>query len=196
MVPTEETRDRVLAKSTELFARLGLHRTTFTEIARAAGISRPTLYVLFPGKSRLCAAVIERFGRETTAAMIQRAEKKDALGARLRAALVFREPLLVESDGCFARELFASEDPAIVEALNRVSEGREKALVRIIRDSRVDLKPLRLTAPKLARLISCSMRGFLAYSDSEAMARELANGLVRLIERAVEDGSTTCGDVK
>lgn len=182
---TGETRARVIATSVELFLRHGLHRTTLTEIARTAGISRPTLYGLFPDKAHLCAAVIEWFANAKTEEIIRRSANKETLGHKLRASLVACEALVDGGDGCFAKEALASEEPAIVAAIERSIAQREKALTQLIRDSGVDLKPMRLTAPKLARLISASMRGFVQHAGGPAETRDLRNALVRLIEQAV-----------
>jgi AcrR family transcriptional regulator len=48
-----ETRRRLLAAGTELFARAGLHGTTSTQIARAAGVAAGTFYLHFADKETL-----------------------------------------------------------------------------------------------------------------------------------------------
>jgi AcrR family transcriptional regulator len=48
-----ETRRRLLEAGTELFARDGLHRTTTTQIARAAGVAAGTFYLHFADKHAL-----------------------------------------------------------------------------------------------------------------------------------------------
>lgn len=48
-----ETRRRLIDAGTELFAREGLHRTTSTQIARAAGVAAGTFYLHFPDKQAL-----------------------------------------------------------------------------------------------------------------------------------------------
>ena len=47
------TRRRLVVAATELFAREGLHRTTSTQIARAAGVAAGTFYLHFPDKQAL-----------------------------------------------------------------------------------------------------------------------------------------------
>jgi AcrR family transcriptional regulator len=48
-----ETRRRLIAAGTELFAKQGLPRTTTTQIARAAGVAAGTFYLHFPDKHAL-----------------------------------------------------------------------------------------------------------------------------------------------
>jgi AcrR family transcriptional regulator len=47
--PTGEARERVLAGTYACIARSGIGKTTVEEAARAAGVSRATVYRLFPG---------------------------------------------------------------------------------------------------------------------------------------------------
>lgn len=47
--PTSESRERVLAGTYECIARVGIGKTTVEDAARAAGVSRATVYRLFPG---------------------------------------------------------------------------------------------------------------------------------------------------
>jgi AcrR family transcriptional regulator len=51
--PDPDTRDRVLAAALELVGRDGLGRLSMDEVAAAAGVSRASLYRLFPGKAAL-----------------------------------------------------------------------------------------------------------------------------------------------
>ncbi|HYW24422.1 MAG TPA: TetR family transcriptional regulator [Terriglobales bacterium] len=51
--PDPDARERVLAAAVELVGRDGLARLSMDEVAAAAGLSRASLYRLFPGKSAL-----------------------------------------------------------------------------------------------------------------------------------------------
>ena len=46
---TPDSRERVLAGTFECIARVGIAKTTMEDAARAAGVSRATVYRLFPG---------------------------------------------------------------------------------------------------------------------------------------------------
>ncbi|MFZ4875529.1 TetR/AcrR family transcriptional regulator [Janthinobacterium sp. Mn2066] len=51
-------RQQIVAAATATFLRYGYARTTMGDVARAAGISRPTLYAAFPDKEQVFDAVI------------------------------------------------------------------------------------------------------------------------------------------
>ena len=52
-------RERILNAALTVFMAKGGHKTTFGDIAKAAGISRPTLYAAFDDKDALLVAVID-----------------------------------------------------------------------------------------------------------------------------------------
>lgn len=52
----DEKVTRAVEAAAETFMRYGFARTTMGDIAKAAGMSRPALYLLFPGKEQLFAA--------------------------------------------------------------------------------------------------------------------------------------------
>lgn len=57
--PAEDRRARVVAAAISAFSRHGYRRCTMGDIAAAAGISRPALYLMFCGKEEVFRAVAE-----------------------------------------------------------------------------------------------------------------------------------------
>jgi AcrR family transcriptional regulator len=51
----DEKLERTTAAAADVFLRYGYARTTMGDIAKAAGMSRPALYLLFPGKEQVFA---------------------------------------------------------------------------------------------------------------------------------------------
>lgn len=62
---TAPKEERVIEAATGVFLRYGHARTTMRDIAEAAGISRPALYLIFPRKDDIFAAVIGRLSDDT-----------------------------------------------------------------------------------------------------------------------------------
>jgi AcrR family transcriptional regulator len=61
LTPPTTVRSRILDTALELVGRHGLAELSMDELAAAAGISRATLYRLFPGKEALFAALVRSF---------------------------------------------------------------------------------------------------------------------------------------
>ena len=60
----EERREGVITAAAAVFLRYGYARTTMADLAASAGLSRPTLYLLFPDKDEIFTAVIRRLNRQ------------------------------------------------------------------------------------------------------------------------------------
>jgi AcrR family transcriptional regulator len=59
--PRPAARDRILAAAGEMLVRTSLTELSMDDLARAAGVSRGTLYRIFPGKPALLDGLIEAF---------------------------------------------------------------------------------------------------------------------------------------
>jgi AcrR family transcriptional regulator len=73
----EERREEVLVAAEKVFAARGIHATPTLEVAKAAGISQAYLFRLFPTKSDLAIALVQRCNeriRSTFAAAAARAK--------------------------------------------------------------------------------------------------------------------------
>ena len=55
---TDSKRDRAVIAAADLFMRHGFARTTMGDVAKAADMSRPALYLLFPGKEEVFEAAV------------------------------------------------------------------------------------------------------------------------------------------
>lgn len=61
VAPEPGARDRILGAAVEMVGAAGLRALSMDDLADGAGVSRATLYRLFPGKAALLAALIESF---------------------------------------------------------------------------------------------------------------------------------------
>jgi AcrR family transcriptional regulator len=74
LTPPPTVRSRILDTALELVGRHGLAELSMDELATAAGVSRATLYRLFPGKEALFAALVRSFSPfEPIAAVLEAA---------------------------------------------------------------------------------------------------------------------------
>lgn len=56
---------QMLRAAISVFARYGVRKTTMSDIAQAAGVSRQTLYNAYPGKEELIRAAVRHIGDQT-----------------------------------------------------------------------------------------------------------------------------------
>lgn len=81
------TRERILQSARELFSELGYEKTSMTEIADRAGLTRPAIKYYFDDKESLYTALFDSTRDTVVASGIRDAAAADALSGRLSAFL-------------------------------------------------------------------------------------------------------------
>ncbi len=124
----QETRRRIAAATAELHQEVGPARTTITEIARRAGVQRPTVYNNFPEDRELFAACQAHFLTEHPPPDPGAALMLDDPAQRLRAALVafygwYRETAAMAGNVQRDRHLLPELDAVLQETGDRALAG-------------------------------------------------------------------------
>src|SRR4249920_2581988 len=122
----DETRAKIFAAATQLFAQNGYHATTVADIASAAGVAKGTFFVHFPSKDAVIGALVriqtgaarkarlaalERYGplvalREAVMTLGERAGMSRTLSRGVHAATLESQDVGGEASALFD-ELFA-----------------------------------------------------------------------------------------
>jgi AcrR family transcriptional regulator len=114
LAPPPKVRGRILDTALELVGRHGLAELSMDELAAQAGVSRATLYRLFPGKVALFAELVRRFSPfEPIAAVLQ------TMGNRPPAEVI----------------------PAVAQAMAAAMEGRIGLLLQLLLEFSRDRHP-------------------------------------------------------
>ena len=79
-------RQRAIAAGARVFLRFGFARATMGDIAKAAGMSRPALYLIFRGKEEVFEAVVAQWVEDSLARMAAGLADRATLGEKLRFA--------------------------------------------------------------------------------------------------------------
>lgn len=168
--------NRALEAAAAVFTRYGYSRTTMGDIAQAAGMSRPALYLLFPDKDTVFARVVEALdaaklrGIETTLAGLEALEDK-----LLRACLdwgLHGVELAAAHPG--AADLFDLRFPAV----RQVYANFEAVVAGLIAEA-VARSGIGASAADLARTLVYGMRGLREGSTSVEEMRRLVAVQVR-----------------
>jgi AcrR family transcriptional regulator len=80
-------REEIYSAALASFERHGVRRTLMEDVAREAGVSRPTIYYYFPDKDALVLEVIVRQVREIHQHIRERIQLEDGLPAMIEASL-------------------------------------------------------------------------------------------------------------
>jgi AcrR family transcriptional regulator len=175
----------VVQAATEVFLRYGFARTTMADLAQAAGMSRPALYLVFPSKDDVFSAVIHTMGHQLLSEIRTALATMPTVGEKLLFAcrnwgakgydLVRQYPDskdILDLSFAAVREVFSEFQALLVELL--AETGRETVVSSTLDD--------------LALVIIYSIRGFTEVAkDSEAFVAMIETQ-VRLVIHALELG--------
>ena len=187
----DEKRRRVLEGATKVFLAYGYNRTTMDDIARAAEMSRPALYLLFRNKSDIYRVLASGFFEESMALTREAlggggafAERMNAMVDKSMIALI--ETIMASPHGA---EILGAKDSLAADLAKdwctRISETVAEAIDTEADQRGVDLAGRGLSAQTLADLFCDAMEGMKSRIDDIPAMRARAHTLVRLIERAL-----------
>ena len=176
-------REQIVDAATGVFLRYGYARTTMGDIAQAAGLTRPTLYVAFPDKEQIFTAVVEK--------MIT-----DKL-AEIREGLLRRKTL--KEKLCFACNAWAVDGYKLIQAhpdaadmfdlgFKSVCAGYDEfaKLLADILDEPLKRSGLHLSSEGVAHTIVFAMKGFKDTATSGDKLCEMIATHLTLVAAAIE----------
>lgn len=172
--------------ATALFLRYGFVRTTMGDIAQAAGVSRPALYLVFASKEEAFTAVVRKLN----------VDKLDAVRERLPTLPALRDKLMHAclTWGAHGAELTAVHPDArdlfdVARLPVREIYGDFEVLIAELVEPALQGSTLPLTPAALARGLTYAMRGFKdAATDVEDM-RSLIAAEVEIVAAALDTTS-------
>ena len=178
-----EKKAKVLEAAESVFLRFGYRRTTMGDLAAAAGMSRPALYLVFCNKEEVFEAVLRTFTARTLAEIRQGLDARPTPIEKLRFAFELwavrpfgffeaspelREPL--HGGLAFAR-------PAIDEAI----VAFEVELVGILAPLGASAPAKALPPEQIARVLTRAVHGFKESAKNPEELRAMIDGLLEMV---------------
>jgi AcrR family transcriptional regulator len=177
-----DRRDQIVNAAIGVFLRYGYARTTMGDIAQAAGLTRPTLYVTFPDKEQIFTAVVDKMIADKLAEIREGLPRLKTLERKLR----------------FACDAWAGDGYDLVQAhpdaadmfdlgFKSVCAGYDKfgTLLAKILETPLERSSLELSPAQIARTIVFAMRGFKDTATSGGEMRELIANHIKLVATVI-----------
>jgi AcrR family transcriptional regulator len=180
-------RDDVVRAAIGVFLRYGYARTTVGDIAQAAGLRRPTLYLTFPDKERIFTAVVKKMIDDKLTEIREGSQRQKTLEAKLRfacnawAAEQGYEVVQAHPD---AADMFDLGFKSVCAGYDQFHE-----LLAEILDEPLARSSLELSTRDAARAVVFAMRGFKDVATSGAEMRRLIEIHVKLVAGAIKPKS-------
>jgi len=169
MDPRADKENHILGAAESVFVRYGFARTTMGDIAKAAGMSRPALYLQFKDKEAIFSRVIENMDAQALTKIKTAIGKIGPLEEKLLHACTNWGMHGVELAAAFpdAADLFDLQFPAV-----RKVYGNFQALVVEILLANLKTWPISVSPEDYALTLAYGMRGLrYAAHDVEDMRR-------------------------
>lgn len=159
---TIEKKLKVLAAGHALFLRHGFARVTMSDIASAAGMSRPALYLVFPSKEEIFLAVLVKEAEQILKALHEKLPTLATAEEKLRYAfdLWIVQPYILMTQSPDARDLVDCTLEFVTETMDRLCAAFEAELVTIISPLAATRSDTDLSPAQLAHLLVSAAAGF------------------------------------
>ena len=186
----DDKHQRVLDGATTVFLTYGYQRVTMEDIARAAEMSRPALYLLFRNKSDIYRAIAERVFGECAGVAADSLAGGGGIAERLGRAV---ESIMLNigeiATSPHGPELLDLKNSLAADLIGRWHTSMSGLFAATIeRDAAergVDLAARGLTALGLAEILMDGLEGTKRRVTDPQLHREAAQRLIRVIELAV-----------
>ena len=178
-----EKEEHILDAAREVFLRYGYSRTTMADVAKAAGMSRPALYLLFPGKEHVYSAVIHRINDEAFQDICNNTRASDTLERKLGVALErwVAQSWDLERANPDAGGFFDYSFPAVQEIYAKFQTYLASLLENAVHASSIEVTP-----EELARTLLYSLWGPKAIAKDGGELRRMIAVQVSLVVAALE----------
>ena len=178
-----DTKRRALvAIARDVFARYGYRRVNMKEIAAAARVSRPGLYLYFKTKEEIFSAAVLSLAEDSLGRVIEGLPQRVTTQEKLRFAFevwtveIFE--LTLKSPE--VKELSELSYDFAREALDEGYRRFESVLASILKaHAKSSMARLPLPADRMAHLLGSSVRGFKLVAESGGQLRRMIHDLLR-----------------
>lgn len=180
---TDEKTEKVLTAALPVFLRYGYKRTTMGDIADAAKMSRPALYLIFPSKEEIFSAVLEQATSNTlkeiqdTLARIDKAEDKLKQAFEIWCVRPF-EIMQASPD---AKDLLESGHLFAGDVITKGLADFEKIITHILKQLALAKVSAPLPLPQTAKIMIGAMMGFKQSAKDSTQLRQMIAGLIAIV---------------
>ncbi|MEM7275006.1 MAG: TetR/AcrR family transcriptional regulator [Actinomycetota bacterium] len=182
-LPGPERRRQLLSVARAVLARNGYHRTTMTDIAAAAGVTKPVLYQHFTSKRELYRTVLKDIGDRLEAAVIESASAASSPRQRAEAGIRAYAKFVDEDRDGF-QLLFSGtnrEDAEWAEITRAVEQSLAHSVASLIDVPAIERQRRQVLAHGVIGLAESMMRYAMADPDPAYSEEQLVQDITALL---------------
>jgi len=190
-----EKREVVFEVAYDVFARYGFRRTTMNDIAQAAGISRPALYLMFENKEALFRELASYKQNQGIDLAISALSASASITERITAAIlsyerVFYEPVAQSAHGAELVDIsISTAADLMMKGQERLDKSLAQALEEASLSGEVDFTELAMQPIAFVRLLMSSVGGLKKHATSIKALRRQITEIVRIFSNSISVAS-------
>jgi AcrR family transcriptional regulator len=175
--------EQVVRAAVDVFIRYGYKRVTMADLAEAAQMSRPALYLVFPSKEKIFIEVVRQMASDNLKKIREGIGPLKTVDERLEYAFEVwcvgpYEMMRASPD---AADLYVSVKEFAAEVIKKSALDFEALLAEILAPAVRKKSKATLSAPELARLMRTSLKGFNMSAEDAAELRQLLADMRKLV---------------
>lgn len=184
----DEKKSQVLAAALKMFSAYGFKRVTMNDIAEEAGMSRPSLYLMFSNKEDIFRGAIADYAEKSLERIRAGLPEQEGLEAKLAFAL---DVWIVQGYEMMNQSPHADEfiDCSYFfakEVIDLIYGDFEKILLEILESQTSSIEARGMTPSNLAYFIRVSAQGYKPAVQNVEELRNLIATLLKVVLAAVE----------
>lgn len=184
----DEKKSQVLAAALKMFSAYGFKRVTMNDIAEEAGMSRPSLYLMFSNKEDIFRGAIADYAEKSLERIRAGLPEQEGLEAKLAFAL---DVWIVQGYEMMNQSPHADEfiDCSYFfakEVIGLIYGDFEKILLEILESQTTSIEARGMTPSHLAHFIRVSAQGYKPAVQNVEELRNLIAMLLKVVLAAVE----------
>jgi AcrR family transcriptional regulator len=180
---TKSKEEHVLTAAREVFMRYGFRRATMSDLAHAAQMSRPALYLIFSSKEEVFRSVVTQVFNELLREVREGVNKHEEVADQLTYAFEVWcvQPFEMIQTSPDARDILESGYAFATEITVQAFTDFEMILSDVLRPLVSGQAAPLLSSEQLAHILTTAAQGFKESASSAAQLRQLIKGLITIV---------------
>ncbi len=188
---TQTREEKVLTAARDVFMRYGFRRATMSDLADAAQMSRPALYLIFSSKEEVLRSLVTQIFNELLCEVRQGLSKHESVTDKLTFAFeawCVRQFEMIQTSPD-AKDILESGYEFAAEITLQAFSDFETILSDILRPMMISQAEKNLSSDQLAHILATAVQGFKDSAASVAQLRQMIEGLITIVVAGLQNQS-------
>src|SRR5258707_8491815 len=190
---TQSKEEKVLTAARSVFMRYGFKRATMSDLADAAQMSRPALYLIFSSKEEVLRSLVTQIFNELLREVREGLSKHNSVAAKLTFAFDVWcvRPFEMIQASPDAKDILESGYAFAAEITLQAFSDFENILSDVLRPIVSSQAEKLLSSEQLAHILTTAAQGFKESASSAVQLRQIIKGLTTIVLASLHNQRAT-----